>query len=230
MWHCNEQSQSNWSIYGFVREDENKRVYMKPPGYFEGMVYDFGCAIGDTIDIWNIYLNGDSLHFVVTDIDSVLLLDGYKKRITLLENNNQLEEVWVEGLGSYSGILNSGNNAYGAVCGSNQALCYETSGTVIYQNPDYTGCYYSVSVNVDQFFVNHINFYPNPAKDFITIDLTDKGTNEIELVDLNGKLISKTITVENKVLLNLHEVDKGIYFIKINSNNFNYTPSKLIVD
>jgi hypothetical protein len=43
MWHCNEESQLNWMLYGFIREDENKRIYIRPPGYIEGMIYDFGC-------------------------------------------------------------------------------------------------------------------------------------------------------------------------------------------
>ncbi len=230
MWQSDDQALSEWSLYGFVREDENKRVYLRPLNYFEGMVYDFGCAVGDTINTWNIYLNSDSLHFVVTNIDSVLLYDGFKKRITLFEYDNLLEEVWVEGLGSYFGILNSGNNAYGGVCGSNQALCYENDGSLIYQNPDYNTCYYSVTVNLDQHISGQINYYPNPAKDFVNINLADEGTKEIQLVDLNGKIILKKITVDNKVLLNLQEVNKGIYFVRIKTDNIYYLPGKLIVD
>ncbi len=102
-----------WGYYGFIREDENQRVYLKPPGYFEGMIYDFSVSVGDTIKALNIYLNSDTLNFVVTQVDSVLLLIDYRKRIKLYEYINQKEEVWVEGLGSYFGILNSCNDSYG---------------------------------------------------------------------------------------------------------------------
>jgi hypothetical protein len=40
----------------------------------------------------------------------------------------------------------------------------------------------------------------------------------------------KKLVAYNKVLLNLQEVDKGIYLIKFISNDFSYPPYKLIVD
>jgi hypothetical protein len=141
-----------------------------------------------------------------------------------------LEEVWVEGLGSYFGILNSGNNAYGGVCGSYQALCYENDGSLIYQNPDYTTCYYDVNVSLDPIFDEKISIYPNPAKRFVNIDLAGNENAEIELIDLNGKIILKKFALGNNVLLNLHEVDKGYYLINVITNRFTYPPFKLIVD
>lgn len=230
MWHSNDESQLNWILYGFIREDENKRVYLRPPDYYEGMVYDFGCAVGDTLVTWNIYLNNDSLHFVVTNIDSVLLLDGYKKRITLFEFNNELEEVWVEGLGSYYGILNSGNNAYGGVCGSYQALCYENNDALVYQHPDYATCYYDATVSVDQKPVEPIRVYPNPANDFVNIEVNGNEIKEIEIFDLNGKKIFNETTSDNKILINLQRLDKGLYIVKTISNNSSYLPIKLTVD
>jgi hypothetical protein len=230
MWHSNDESQLNWILYGFIREDENKRVYLRPPDYFEGMVYDFGCAVGDTLVTWNIYLNNDSLHFVVTNIDSVLLLDGYKKRITLFEINNELEEVWVEGLGSYYGILNSGNNAYGGVCGSYQALCYENNDALVYQHPDYATCYYDATVSVDQKPVEPIRVYPNPANGYVNIEVNGNEIKEIEIFNLNGEKIFTETTSVNKILINLQRLDKGLYIVKIISNNSSYLPIKLTVD
>lgn len=229
MWHCSEESQTNWNLYGFIREDEDNKVYLRPPDYIEGLVYDFGCNVGDTVETWNIYLNNDSLHFVVTDIDSVLLLDGYRKRITLLEYNNMLEEVWVEGLGSYYGILNSGNNAYGGACGAYEALCFEREGDLIYQHPEYNTCYYDFSVNTAEFADERISIYPNPAQDYVYLDYTEDGNREIELYDIAGKVFFKKFVSGNKVLLNLQELESGIYFIKVVSDNSHPT-FKVIVD
>jgi hypothetical protein len=230
MWHCDEPGQTEWTLYGFMREDENNRVFVRPPDYIEGMVYDFGCSVGDTLITWNVYLNNDSLHFVVTQIDSVLLFDGYKKRITLFEYNNELEEVWVEGLGSYSGILYSGNYAYGAVCGGYEALCFEDNGELIYQHSGYNTCYYDVSVNQAELMAMQANIYPNPASEYVTIDFKENEMKEIQVLDLNSKIILKKLANENKVLLNLQELDKGYYIIKIISKSFYYPPCKLIVD
>jgi len=229
MWHCNEESQTNWNLYGFIREDEDNKVFVRPPDYIEGLIYDFGCSVGDTIETWNIYLNNDTLHFVVTDIDSVLLLDGYRKRVTLLETNNQLEEVWVEGLGSYYGILNSGNNAYGGSCGSYEALCFESEGDLIYQHPDYNTCYYDFSVSTEELAEERMSIYPNPAKDYVYLDFSEEGNREIDLFDLTGKIFLKKFASGNKVLLNLQELKMGIYFIKIVSDD-SFPPFKVIVD
>jgi len=230
MWRSDDQNQENWGFYGSIREDDGSRIYLRPPGYIEGLIYDFGVSLGDTIEARNMYLNNDTLHFVVTQVDSVQLLDGYKKRITLFEYMNQAEEIWIEGLGSYSGILNSCFNSYGSVCGGAAALCYEQNGNLVYQNPDYSTCYYSVTVDVNQVYGNEISIYPNPAKDLVNIDITDKGIKEIELLNINGKIILKKLVAYNKVFLNLQEVDKGIYLIKFISNDFSYPPYKLIVD
>ena len=84
-WISEDEFHSNWNFYGFIREDEEHQVFLKPPGYAEGKVYDFDVEVGDTITARNIYLNADTLHFVVTQVDSVLMLDRYRKRITLFE-------------------------------------------------------------------------------------------------------------------------------------------------
>ena len=230
IWRCDEESQINWGFYGFIREDENQRVYLKPPGYFEGMIYDFSVSVGDTIEARNVYLNNDTLHFVVTQVDSVLLLTDYRKRIKLFEYINQKEEIWVEGLGSYFGILNSCNDSYGAVCGGYESLCYEETGTLVYQNPAYSTCYFAATVGNNELISEKFQVYPNPAKDFVSIDFTDIGRREIEIFDITGKKILKKTTTNRNFILYLQEVDNGIYFIKVFDDKNYYPPYKLIVD
>ncbi len=57
--------------------------------------------------------------------------------------------------------------------------------------------------------------YPNPAKDYVSIDFTDAGWREIELIDLAGKKILKKITTNKNFVLYLQEVDNGIYLINV---------------
>ena len=70
----------------------------------------------------------------------------------------------------------------------------------------------SFKIIVDKF---NIPIYPNPAKDFITIDF--KGTNfkEIALNDILGKsLLLKPIT-EEKINIDLSGYSEGVYFVRI---------------
>lgn len=227
---CNEEDQLTWDDYGFIREDAEHRVFLRPPDYYEGLIYDFGVETGDTLEARNIYLNNDTLHFVVVNVDSVLLLDGYKKRVILYEYLNEKEEVWIEGLGSYFGILNSCNNSYGSACGVYEALCYENNGVMIYENPAYTTCYYTVLVGSGLTFDESIKIYPNPANGFVTVEVPYGNIGEIEIFDLNGKKILNKMFSGKKVSLNLQQMDKGMYTVKLNDFIFSYPPYKLIVD
>lgn len=231
IWRCDEESLANWSSYGFIRENEDHQVFLKPADYIEGLVYDFGVSPGDTVEALNVYLNSnDMLKFVVTQVDSVLLLDRYRKRVVLYEYTNEKEEIWIEGVGSYFGILNSCNDAYGAVCGGYDALCYEESSTLVFQNEIYETCYYSVTVGLNP--VKEVNFtvYPNPAKDLITINFPIEGKRKIEIWDFSGKKVAKHLFLNKNISLNLQEVDNGVYFIRVFDNENYYHPYKLIVD
>ncbi|MEZ5198252.1 MAG: T9SS type A sorting domain-containing protein [Bacteroidales bacterium] len=230
IWRCDEESQETWTFYGFIRENEDNQVFLKPPDYVEGLVYDFGVEIGDTVVARNVYLNSDTLHFLVAEIDSILLLDGYHKRITLWEYMNEKEEVWIEGLGSLYGILNSCNGSYGGVCGSYEALCYTSDDLLIYQHSDYTTCHYNVTVDIGLSSIEQMSVYPNPAKDFTVLEFSNDRERQVEIFDLSGKKITKNLLFDKIFYLNLHLVDKGTYIIKVNDGTNFYLPIKLIVD
>jgi hypothetical protein len=230
IWRCDEESQQDWNFYGFIRENENNQVFLRPPNYIEGLIYDFNVGLGDSVEAVNLYLNSDTLHFMVSAVDSVFLHDKYRKRIHLHEYINNKQEVWIEGVGSLFGILNSCNDSYGSVCGGYESLCYEESGDLIYQHPNYLTCYYEMTVGTDNREMGSINIYPNPASGYVTFDFPDQEKAEIEIIDLNGKKIIKKFAYRGKNILYLHEVESGVYFINVLSNKRYYPPYKLIVD
>ena len=231
IWRCDEENLANWTFYGFIRENENHQVYLKPPDYIEGLIYDFGVNVGDSIQALNVYLSSSNiLNFVVVQVDSVLLLDRYRKRISLFEYMNNKEEIWVEGLGSYSGILNSCNNAYGGLCGGSEALCYKENDNLAYQNPDFETCYYSALVGLNQTKLTSFKASPNPTKDFITINFPTNSERRVEICDFSGKKVLNNLFFEKNILLNLQEVDNGIYIINVFDDKNYYLPYKLIVD
>jgi len=235
-WISEDELHSEWNFYGFIREDENHQVFLKPPGYMEGKIYDFGVETGDSITAHNIYLNSDILHFVVEQIDSVMMLDRFRKRITLYEYINQKEEVWIEGIGSLFGIMNSCNNAYGGACGGYEALCYEENGEIVYHNENYPSCFYELTVNTpnrldDKMF----SIYPNPAADFIIVDIgatiiTGPTDLTLEILTLGGKKILVKNLTNIKNVIYLHDLGRGLYFVNINNKKKTFPRYKLIVD
>ena len=78
-------------------------------------------------------------------------------------------------------------------------------------------------LGIDEAITEHINVYPNPAKDMINIAGLDKDlVKNIQLVDLKGNVVS---TVEfNKgavISANIKDLNAGMYFIQFNYNGVN---------
>lgn len=79
--------------------------------------------------------------------------------------------------------------------------------------------------------INSINFFPNPAKDYLSITFNSLKTSSIniEIKDINGKIIgteSYAVTKgKNIVLINLlkYHFTQGIYFIETTINEKKYT-------
>ena len=66
---------------------------------------------------------------------------------------------------------------------------------------------------------SHIKIYPNPAENILNIDLESKSIDSLTLYDINGRQIFQHMysTYPTKVLLNLPNIDSGIYILRITS-------------
>ncbi|UCH15396.1 MAG: T9SS type A sorting domain-containing protein, partial [Bacteroidales bacterium] len=75
---------------------------------------------------------------------------------------------------------------------------------------------------------NQFNIYPNPCYGEVTITLPESGTyNEIIICNIQGKILNTIQTNSNKLILNMGNYSRGIYLIKIISDNKNLV-SKII--
>ncbi len=57
------------------------------------------------------------------------------------------------------------------------------------------------------------NVFPNPAKDFININFSKKGTYNFYILNYMGHIVKK-INSSNNIIINIKELPSGIYFIK----------------
>ncbi|MCX8532541.1 M28 family peptidase [Chryseobacterium luquanense] len=65
--------------------------------------------------------------------------------------------------------------------------------------------------------LEEISIYPNPAKDFLNLELPKTVKNfSFELINLPGQMIMKT---ENESKINISGIVKGVYLAKITANN-----------
>lgn len=63
-----------------------------------------------------------------------------------------------------------------------------------------------------------VRVYPNPAQDFVKIQ-SENNMQSVELYDLRGRLIRNEVVDIQKYEMNINDLAKGIYLLKIKTNN-----------
>jgi plastocyanin len=88
------------------------------------------------------------------------------------------------------------------------------------------------TVGIPESNLSSVRIFPNPAKDVIKISLENGFNNtRISLIDLTGKIIfDHSFAGTNEVTLNVGDLTRGYYFVKIFSNNETITRRVILVD
>jgi len=82
----------------------------------------------------------------------------------------------------------------------------------------------SLSVGIQKIdaLINGIKVFPNPAKEFVNIEIADDAQHQLNVYDVNGKLVSEEI-IANKTAINLNN-NKGVHIYSIK----NLTTGKVV--
>ena len=140
--------------------------------------------------------------------------------------------VWVEGIGSLSGILNNEKSPELTWAGSTELNCYYYNDELQYQSylaSEY-GCNFE-TLDMDELVNNTIRIYPNPANQSFTIDLSAGGEAEtliLRLYDIYGKCVKQKKIHSIKEQTNISTLPYGLYLLKISSDNKTLYSNKLI--
>lgn len=67
-------------------------------------------------------------------------------------------------------------------------------------------------------FDNEIGVYPNPAANNVTVS-TEYTPTEIQIIDLSGKIVQSNMPLSKQSVLDVSELNTGLYLIKIFSEN-----------
>ena len=139
MYTTRNENLTGWSVCGVIRETEDRQVlYRRDGSSYDEILYDFSMEVGDTI-----IMNGSGFYpdwmFVVETNE--ILINGEPRKQIVLEYSWGDQEVWIEGIGSLYGIIDSGSLFLTG--GSTNLLCYYEDGDLIWQNttPGYDECY-----------------------------------------------------------------------------------------
>jgi hypothetical protein len=66
---------------------------------------------------------------------------------------------------------------------------------------------------------NEINLYPNPTNGVFQVQLGTVTNGNLEVLDYTGKIVLKQNINGNALQLDISEMPKGMYIIKVNSTN-----------
>jgi hypothetical protein len=225
----------NSQVIGAIREDTIQKLIYFHNFTDEIVLYDFTMEIGDTI-YYSTNLFYDLDYFKVVDnIDSTLVNGQYRKTWFLTNSFLNMTDIWIEGIGSvyrygllYPNdpdiVMDNSTPYFG--CFSHDTITYIDGSNCDGACP----CsYWLVDIEELNENVDKISLFPNPVKNTLTIEFhEDKLTSDyLELFTCGAKPIMQMEIISKRIELDLSELNKGIYFLKLSSNE-NTTVRKLI--
>jgi len=235
-----DEFQTIWETYGYVRETVDGKVYYRTDSTTEFLLYDFGLAINDIVEVYGICGYGDSyslspMTFKVSNIDSVFLGGEYREQFHMNpvfpgDTFPDASEFWIEGIGSKSGILHW--EAFLVGGDSYQLLCHSENSTLIYQNSSYTSCYYYWTEISEMESNEKICIYPNPIIDNATIKIENGDPDKeyiLEIFDYLGRKVSKQ-KINKTSVIDRNEFKSGLYIIRIICNGETIKTEKIMME
>jgi len=213
--------QNNLLYLGLLREENNKVYYLDTLNQLDTL-YDFSLDIGDSV-LFDV--NGTNPEWLeVLVVDSMLINGDYHKRLEFAEPSfsafDELNEIWIEGIGSIHGPLFPNNpiKFSGEMPDSMLLTCSFSNNQQFWQHPYYQDCYVSNSLSLDNLKQIEFNVYPNPFTNTIHFDNTGLHKFKLTLLNELGQEI-KQIEINSEIhSFDLTDLNAGVYFFKIESN------------
>ena len=225
---------NTWTLAGFMREEGQKVYFRKKNNDSDCLLYDFGCSVGDTLN-----LDCSCLYNYKFRVDSMKYLPVMEKSrkhiyLTYLINHsiNGSVETWIDGIGSTNGILNGGGGNNCMIGFYERLLCCFKENRKIYNVSGCDVCYIGIPNGNSKYEYpssnSNLKLYPNPASDYIYIETADISQEVyIEILSPAG-IIECTERIANcRERIDIGNLRRGIYIIRI-SDKDGYTYSKFI--
>jgi hypothetical protein len=222
VWRSEDEGMVSWVKIGYIREDSDQRVYFMNTQSIEGLLYNFGVSFGDTIYIHNTWHFPDTTFMAVVLDDNLTMFGGQSRRILdiMTAGPPYYHEIWIDGVGSMLGILESGYSISAYVGWGYELLCYSENDSLIYNNPDYNECYYN---DIAEYGPTDASacVSPNPVFSESRITLTNMNEKDmiIEICNSLGSLILRQNFKQNDYIIRKSDFPCGIYNFKIMNNS-----------
>ncbi|MDD3877159.1 MAG: T9SS type A sorting domain-containing protein [Bacteroidales bacterium] len=211
----------NWIKSALIREDTISRkvfLYGYSNGVFtggEGLIYDFSVSIDDTVALFNPVMCGDTCRIIITDIDSVLVGNQYRKKFIfdILPSPHcfQLSNFFIEGIGYEYGVYDIGGGLVGGFLP--RLVCYHENASVMYVNPYYGSCITTI-IGIEDYAEQQLITIESRGNNAFLVKANEE-LKEISIFNITGQKSVNISFNKDEAEFNLSIYPKGIYFIKI---------------
>lgn len=125
---------------------------------------------------------------------------------------------------------------YDSMCTSTycDTLGFDSSGSILAMRPfsirvTYPGENYNGSTSVEEHeYSDVVKVFPNPAGNSVTVTSNGRDIKQVNLVDIQGKVILRENTADRSKEINLSAISPGLYFIEVVFDNHKTGRIKLI--
>lgn len=188
----------------------------------EGSVY-FGAQIRDTVHFGYefIYVNVGNIDLFVTKYTTAGELDWVK-----IMQGNESSYNWISSVAVYDTLNVFVGGFFGNYLSIDDDELTSTNrhGFVTMFGDDISGIKEVYNRNNKQFDV-----YPNPSNGLVTFTSNFKLNNKIEILNVTGQIVHTVNITSKKQQIDLRNLSKGLYFIKVSSDKI-FKIEKLIIE
>jgi hypothetical protein len=132
---------------------------------------------------------------------------------TLVANGANNGFTWTPGGSTFAIIYvaPSSNTTY-SVVGANTPGCTTTQTIALFM----TTC---TSVYDPAYVNEQVRIFPNPSNGVFVIEMPNGAQKHIEVMDLMGRIVLNTTSVEDRSTINISDLQNAVYYIRLSSNN-----------
>lgn len=230
-------SKDNNAIEAYLYTYENEGVvyvYDELENSFDTL-YNFNAKIDDQ---WNLSYWGLNIKVTVTDVSIEIINDFSLRQLKLLYwgdvMEKELEATVCERIGNIRGHLFS----MIGVCGwdfeedVSVLRCYQDDEFPLYDRQIVPYCDYEYSSIEETESHSQLSIFPNPVQnESIQISFVNpiSGQVEIEISDLLGKIVHKTVLGQNGGTISVADLPAGVYLLSAKNEKNIFKTEKLIV-
>jgi hypothetical protein len=234
IWEAKDPAASEWEMVGYLRKEGNT-YFLSDLNNNEGLIYNFDLNPGDSVTVYNPLRYGNTSWLSnVEEVDSVLIepLGEYRKRLKL-SGNTELDEYWIEGIGSHAGVVNSTFYIFYLTGGGSELLCVWEGDQKIFDNENFDYCYDStVGLHETDHSSDLMSIVPVPLIDHGIIHIgTLKGEqSKIEVISMYGQnILHRQVHAGDQIKISKIDFQSGLFLVRLISDGNLQATKKLIV-